>query len=670
MKKNILSLLAASLILSGCDYNDKHFKGLEDLAKPENVSAIEYTLAAEDYSAIATNRDNQNLAKELDAKLDEENQVKTRDGDAEPSKVYQDALKALASNQSFGKLITAAQFAPNFLMTKWYTKDNTAPLQLTYNEDVDKPEILTELESSHYYTLDGSAYEQIWGEAGIDYVTDKKPLNKSIDALLKAEYPDALNNQYAVVNYKYSIIEPGQTGSDPVIFFEDFNEFKDKDEPTWVQQNTVGTRTWQVRAYNNNSYLQYSANNSGSEEECYIMTPKIKAQKDSYFTFDIKFRFYNGQPLTILISENYADDVVAATWTDITSSFAFPVPAPNGETPDFVPVGPYDLTAFAGKDVVIAFVYKGDGTKGAEGAVTTTVQVDEVKVSLEKPSTRAIFTRSASSSVSNLSNIYKFNGTIWLEVNDVITLTTDDYNAMGIDKFGKANPKEYLPKYLGERYPYAQAEDIKTLVYLYDEGMGSSQYMYNGTSWNFVEPYEPVTSQFVYSSNVANWVYNPSTVVNLLAERGNAEASAFYQALTDWVWVNIDQAELKVTEKGKGYVTSRGNNDYYFGGSAYQNNVDMRTNKYTEQYAEGYKNEDGSAMTSAQITDRIISRFPEAFSIGLSLAYPNAVPVENMEVIYTVNFVGYDGANTNYTIQFEVVGKGEFKYIEDSFKKR
>ena len=75
-------------------------------------------------------------------------------------------------------------------------------------------------------------------------------------------------------------------------------------------------------------------------------------------------------------------------------------------------------------------------------------------------------------------------------------------------------------------------------------------------------------------------------------------------------------------------------------------------------------------MTSAQITDRIISRFPEAFSIGLSLAYPNAVPVENMEVIYTVNFVGYDGANTNYTIQFEVVSKGEFKYIEDSFKKR
>lgn len=659
MKKYIYGLLACALILSSCDYNDKHFKGLEDLAKPDNTSAVEYTLLPEDYSAISKNKDNVAFAKELDAK------VETEDGT--PSEIYQNALKAIASNESFGELITAADFAPNFLITKWYTKDNTAAIKLTYNEDVNKPEILTKLEQAHNYTLDGNDYEQIWGEAGIEYVTDKKPLNKSIDALLNAEYVDAQKDQYAVVNYQYSIIEPGQSGTDPVIFFENFDEFKDKDVPTWAQQNVLGGRDWQIRAYNNNSYLQFSANGSNSEEESYILTPSIKAQKDAFFSFDLKFRYYNGLPLSIMISDDYTDDVTKATWTDISNAFEFPVPADGGETPDFVSVGAYNLTPFADKKVVIAFVYKGNGIKDVAGAITTTVQIDEVQVSLEKPATRSA-TRSAESTIFNRSNVYKFNGTIWLEVNDVITLTTSDYQSMGIDKFGKANPKEYLPKYLSVRYPYAQADDLKTLVYRYDDGMGSAQYEYNGSSWIFVESFVPVTSQFVFSDG--KWVYNPSTVVNLPAEKGNAAVSAFYQPITDWVWENIDQKELGITEKGKGYVTRHGNNDYYSGTSAFQNNVDIRTNKYIEQYAKGYTKDDGTVMSNDEILELVLSRLPDALTIGLKATYPNAAPVDNMEVIYTINFVMYDNTKIPYTIQYEVVGKGEFKYIEGSLKLR
>lgn len=659
MKKYIYGLLACALILSSCDYNDKHFKGLEDLAKPDNTSAVEYTLLPEDYSAISKNKDNVAFAKELDAK------VETEDGT--PSEIYQNALKAIASNESFGELITAADFAPNFLITKWYTKDNTAAIKLTYNEDVNKPEILTKLEQAHNYTLDGNDYEQVWGEAGIEYVTDKKPLNKSIDALLNAKYVNAQKDQYAVVNYKYSIIEPGQSGTDPIIFFEDFNEFNDKDVPSWTQQNILGAREWQIRVYNNNSYLQFSANGSNAEEENYILTPSMKAQKDAFLTFNLKFRYYNGLPLSVLISDSYTDDITKATWTDISDSFEFPVPEDGGETPNFISVGAYNLAPYADKNVVVAFVYKGNGIKEVAGAITTTVQIDEVQVSLEKPTTR-LSTRSSESTVFNKSNVYKFNGTIWLEVNDVITPNASDYEAMGIDKFGKANPKEYLPKYLSVRYPYAQAEDLKTLVYLYDDGMGSAQYEYNGSSWSFVESFVSATSQFVFSDG--SWVYNPSTVVNLPAEKGNAAVSAFYQPITDWVWENIDQKELGITKKGKGYVTTYGNNDYYFGTSAFQNNVDLRVGKYTEQYAKGYTKEDGTLMSNAEILDLVMSRLPHAFMIGLEVAYPDATPVDNMEVIYTVNFEAYNNSNIGYTIQYEVIGKGEFKYIEGSLKLR
>lgn len=52
----------------------------------------------------------------------------------------------------------------------------------------------------------------------------------------------------------------------------------------------------------------------------------------------------------------------------------------------------------------------------------------------------------------------------------------------------------------------------------------------------------------------------------------NAEVSAFYQAITDWVKENHSE-----------YVTSYGNNDYYYGGSAYQNNFDFRVSAWQGQ---------------------------------------------------------------------------------------
>ena len=66
----------------------------------------------------------------------------------------------------------------------------------------------------------------------------------------------------------------------------------------------------------------------------------------------------------------------------------------------------------------------------------------------------------------------------------------------------------------------------------------------------------------------------------------------------------------------------------------------------------------------------VILTLPHAFMIGLEVAYPDATPVDNMEVIYTVNFEAYNNSNIGYTIQYEVIGKGEFKYIEGSLKLR
>ena len=66
MRKNILGIFAAALLLVGCDYNDKHFDGLDDLVQPYDKVGIAYTLSADDYKAIADNKDNQAIAKAKD----------------------------------------------------------------------------------------------------------------------------------------------------------------------------------------------------------------------------------------------------------------------------------------------------------------------------------------------------------------------------------------------------------------------------------------------------------------------------------------------------------------------------------------------------------------------------------------------------------------------------
>ena len=48
--------------------------------------------------------------------------------------------------------------------------------------------------------------------------------------------------------------------------------------------------------------------------------------------------------------------------------------------------------------------------------------------------------------------------------------------------------------------------------------------------------------------------------------------------------------------------------------------------------------------------------------------YADAVPVQGVDVIYTVKFMVYDGATKNYEVKFKVTGKGKFEPIAKSLK--
>ena len=158
------------------------------------------------------------------------------------------------------------------------------------------------------------------------------------------------------------------------------------------------------------------------------------------------------------------------------------------------------------------------------------------------------------------------------------------------------------------------------------------------------------TEQYVLSKN--KWVFDPSTVVTLGA-RGDKPTQAFYQSIVNWV----------KEKKGAEYIDARGNAESYSGISSHYNNVDFSATTVRKNTPAAFKD-----VKDADIPALLQKNLYETLAAGLSLNYADAVPVQGVEVIYTVKFMVYDGATKNYEVKFKVIGKGKFEPIAKSLK--
>lgn len=129
--------------------------------------------------------------------------------------------------------------------------------------------------------------------------------------------------------------------------------------------------------------------------------------------------------------------------------------------------------------------------------------------------------------------------------------------------------------------------------------------------------------------------------------------------------IDVPLGSTSITS-GFGYVTSFGNNEYYSGTSAYQNNVDLRADKAKAQYPDGYE-----GMSDEEIVALMKKRFEtEVMPGALAMLHPDAKPMDGVQVTYTITFGTYDytGSNT-YKIRFEVTGPGEFTFLDCTWNK-
>lgn len=626
MNRNLLMPVAVSLILlSGCKYNDDNFEGLDEITQPTNLMKIEYTLTDADYAAISTNSTNEEIAGKDLAK----------------------DLANVKTNMYLTEKITGAAYIPAFLLDKYYTADKGSSAKITYKYKEAMSALLSEYASVKYLKPTDADYKLVYGEdAFAPYLNEKT--EGQMYKMLNEKFKDAEKGTAVFVDYKL-----GEGQLENPLMWQDFEALPTGDLTElkgWFLSSAGGTE-WKVTSYDDNQYVQYSANKMKGECIAWMVTPAVSVAAGDYLGFDVTVGYYNANCLSVLISEDFdGKDVKAAHWTDVTSDFNIPTKPTSGYG-TFASAGKMSLSAYAGKKVYVAFKYVGDGANKK----TTTYQIDNIMVGTSIP---------ANSLSTPAYAVKVYDGKSWKDKNNNVYVPTyADYGDMGQSKryFTSEVPAvNYLPAYLSKMVAYPVDGDARVVIYRYYNGtelkIYSDEYTYSAeiARWSLNTRIVDKTEQFVLSDG--KWSFDPSTVITLKAEKGNVEAAAFYQAITDWV-----------KEKYPEYVTSYGNNDYYYGGSAYNNNFDFRPSAWKAQNAAAY-----GKMSDDELKKLMFERLPEAFIPGLKAIYGNADVVPGVEkVTYTINFSIYDGsATTPYTIQYLVTGPGQFEYVADSLTKK
>ncbi|EKA91976.1 choice-of-anchor J domain-containing protein [Bacteroides hominis] len=629
MNRNLLMPVAVSLILlSGCKYNDDNFEGLDEITQPTNLMKIEYTLTDADYATISTNSANVDSAKNHKPDLSKD-------------------LANVKTNMYLTEKITGAAYIPAFLLDKYYTADKGSSAKITYKYKEAMSDLLSEYASVKYLKPTDADYKLVYGEnAFAPYLNEKT--EGQMYKMLNEKFKDAEKGTAVFVDYK-----SGEGQLENPLMWQDFEALPTGDLTElkgWFLSSVGGTE-WKVTSYDDNQYVQYSANKMEGECIAWMVTPAVSVVAGDYLGFDVTVGYYNANCLSVLISEDFdGKDVKAAHWTDVTSDFNIPTKPTSGYG-TFASAGKVSLSAYAGKKVYVAFKYVGDGANKK----TTTYQIDNIMVGTSIP---------ANSLSTPAYAVKVYDGKSWKDKNNNVYVPTfADYGDMGQSKryFTSDVPAvNYLPAYLSKMVAYPVDGDARVVVYRFYNGKAlniySDEYTYSAEKarWELNTRIVDKTEQFVLSDG--KWSFDPSTVITLKAEKGNVEAAAFYQAITDWV-----------KEKYPEYVTSYGNNDYYYGGSAYNNNFDFRPSAWKAQNAAAY-----GKMSDDELKKLMFERLPEAFIPGLKAIYGNADVVPGVEkVTYTINFSIYDGsATTPYTIQYLVTGPGQFEYVADSLTKK
>lgn len=274
---------------------------------------------------------------------------------------------------------------------------------------------------------------------------------------------------------------------------------------------------------------------------------------------------------------------------------------------------------------------------------------------------------------------FKFNGTAY-EATDIVAVQPKDYTAMGQNYGNFTNPTQdnYLPKFLSEKYPYAQLDDKLYVGYRCYAGGATSwkvdEYVFNG-EWTKTIYFTDRTDQFRKVEGI--WEIDRTLELDF-TNTSSAETKAFYQYCVNWVYdfkdvpmgapARDNAGEIISTEivlingnkpAGTYWVSNYGNNEFYTGASAYYGNMDWRPSAVKGGFAAAGMGD----LTDDEILAKLKEQTAEVFAEVLGYVYPEVTADDYKKVIIKVYCYG---PNKNYSLTFNVVEQGKFEYAADS----
>lgn len=681
--KNIIirlcSVVAVALMGLGCQtdyFNENYLPGYDNSGEITNVRELDITLTEDDYAAISKNSANKALA-----------EAAGEDAVA--------ALAAIGKSFYFASQDDAAAYIPAWLAASYPTLDNGSLALITYTSALEIPADVAHMNAATEYTLTEDDYKAIWGsEEEYANALTPKTLNKLKSVIPVAD--DAREGEYVVVTYNYSAEEPAKEEPEApeapsytsvlgTAVLGDFVEVNGYISAVSAQGPILTDNGGSILLFKTSGYElgdEVTVSGTISSYNCgfQIGTADISIEKTGTTTVTY--------PEALDITGAYADELLTARVED-----------------------DYAIYAKMTGTVAVSGNYYNFNIDGAEAAVGSVYgATDEVKAQLEDGLACTIYgyfiSISKSSGAPKFVNIivtsvevatrtaaplaltvksekqyayFKFNGSAY-EAAEIVAVQPADYTAMGQGYGSFTNPAQdsYLPKFLAEKYPYAQADDKLYVGYRCYAGGATSwkvdEYLFDG-EWTKTAYFENRQDQFRKSEG--EWLIDRTLELDFTST-SSPETKAFYQYCCNWVYdfkdvpmgapARDNAGEIISTEivlingekpAGNYWVSNYGNNEFYTGASAYYGNMDWRPSAVKGGFAAAGMGD----LSDDEILAKLKEHTAEVFAEVLGYMYPEVTPDDFKKVIIKVYAYG---PNKNYSFTFDVVEQGKFEYAADS----
>lgn len=388
---------------------------------------------------------------------------------------------------SFSSVEEAKMMLPGFLAEKYPFWGEGSSVVVGYELYIGNAEGVSDFTYSDIYEFTNSDY----AAAGSDAFGFYPNVNAAdaIPAILDAQVADPTEGQLVLAKYDQYLEDPVVGLAELVSF-----NFAGSMEGWTIGEEFGSDDVWtsQTGYVQGNSYFGGQVANTE-----WLVSPSIDLTEDSDLKFQITHELdYANDPslLKIMVSTDYTDDVLTATWDEITLG----TPA----TGDMASSEDYDFSAYDGQIINVAFKYESSDSDAGRWRVES----------------MAIKTLGATGDTNSKGEYFMYSDGSWELVEGVYYLSSGDFDSMGegsgqpgqYDNFGSSIPPDnYLPAFMSINFPYAQEDEELFVIYDYYSSSSGAQRrgnLYTVTGGQFVghESTISTTLQFGYEDGV--WV--------------------------------------------------------------------------------------------------------------------------------------------------------------------